>query len=221
MQRFIKLEVDLDNELARRSYTSPLLSTTRVSPADPDEGDRQRRATVASQDEAAMMAMEIYPQNNWSSVDFSFSIMSMLALRFRLPHLDEEERRTFVTLLRRDVGMTFLWTPERWEQDYLIFVNQGVFTRVYAFSQTAEATARLTNEALGTLTDWLERGWFPRRRRRRSSQVVTPQAPPPAPEPPPGNPADSDKVKRIVQRLESGNLGKPENPGGADDPFTW
>ena len=35
--------------------------------------------------------------------------------------------------MHRDNGIAFLWTRERWERDYLIFVVRDRFARLYAF----------------------------------------------------------------------------------------
>lgn len=239
LQRFIRLEADLDKELSKRSATSPLLSTVELNPKRPRPEDRQLLATLASQDNAAMMSVDINPLRD--STDFSFTVRSMLTLRFEMPRLDLEERRTFLNNMRRDYGMAFLWTRERWEQDYMIFIKQEYFTRVYAFSRNLEATARMTNEAIGTLLDWLEKCWFPRNKKRSTQSITAPSTPAlPAETAAPvvAKPAlpreATDTLLRIVKKLEVHEPEKtegenkttppaapPTSGGEANDPFTW
>src|SRR5688500_3191619 len=112
LQRFIKLEIDLDSELSKRSESAPLLSTVSLNPRRPKPEDRQLLATIASQDSAAMMDVEINPALD--KTEFAFTVRSMLTMRFRPDQLDKEEQRNFITMMRRDIGMAFLWTRDRW-----------------------------------------------------------------------------------------------------------
>lgn len=162
LQRFLRLETDLDKELAKRSSNAPLLSSLVLNPRRPTANDRQLLASIASQDNGAYMEVEIDPDSDITN--FAFTVKSMLTLRFNLPRLDLDERRTFIERARREFGVAFLWTRERWENDYLVFVRQEYFSRVYAFSRNIEATARLTTQSMGDWMDWLERCWFPRGR---------------------------------------------------------
>ena len=96
-------------------------------------------------------------------------MFSALALRFRLSPLVASDRTRWLDLMGRDSGIAFLWTRERWEQPYLIFVVREHFARLYAFSPHGiEAAARMTPDMITKLMDWIGAFWFPDR--------VTPRA---------------------------------------------
>jgi hypothetical protein len=172
LKRFLRLEVDLDEELARTAMSAPLLSTIALDPKRPRGDEKRLAAVLISQDESAMMHVDVYPDINTTVV--SFKIKSMLTLRFNLPRLDLDERRAYLDSMRRDEGLAILWTRERWEQDFVIFTKKEFFSRVFAFSPHYEATARLANEATGALLDWLERCWFPRGDRKTRTTAMLP-----------------------------------------------
>lgn len=171
LQRFLKLEIDLAEELRQIAPAAPLLSSIVLAPPRPRGDERRLVATLSSQDTGAVMQVEIFPEHDRTV--FGFTIKNMLTFRFNLPHLDQNERQAYLEDMRREHGFTVLWTRERWEHDYLIFVKQEFFTRVFAYAASFEATARLTNEVTGQLLDWLERCWFPRHRDRRRSKRST------------------------------------------------
>ena len=171
LQRFLRLEIDLDEELSKQGAAAPLMSAVSLKPRRP-RGDEQRLvAEMSGQDAGATVHVEVYPENDLTL--FLFGLEHMLTLRFRLPKLDLDERRQYLDLMHRDDGIVILWTRERWERDYLVFIKQEFFTRVYAYSGMYEATTRMTNEVVGGLMDWLERCWFPRTRDRRRHQRTT------------------------------------------------
>jgi hypothetical protein len=175
LQHYLRLETDLDDELAALAMASPLMSSLSLSPQRPRGDETRMIGRLSSQDTGSTMEIGVYPENDTMTV--SFTVKNMLTLRFKFPHLDLDERRSFLEVMHRDSGIAILWTRERWEQDYMIFVKQEVFTRAYAFSSSFEALARLTNEATGDLLDWLERCWFPRskgRRTKRSTAMLDP-----------------------------------------------
>ncbi len=102
------------------------------------------------------------------AVEVTFALLSALGLRFNLCPLIASDRRRWLDLMRRENGIAFLWTRERWEQAYLIFVVREHFARLYAFSPHGfEAAARLTPDMVTALIDWLESSWFPGRRAQR------------------------------------------------------
>lgn len=222
MQRFLRLEIDLDKELAKRSTNAPLLSSLVLNPRRPGPNDRQLLAVLSSQDNAASMEVEIDPQADITN--FSFTVKSMLTLRFNLPRLDSDERRTFIERARREYGAAFLWTRERWESDYLIFVRQDYFSRVYAFSRNIEATARLTTQSMGDLMDWLERCWFPRgkgtRSRRTQQADALPQ--PVIPTASSTQPKRSAELRKMAEEWLL-NKKEQENPSDKEDgtSLTW
>jgi hypothetical protein len=178
LQRYMRLEIDLDKELARRGSNAPLMSSIKLEPPRPRGTEPYLRAVLSSQDASASVMVEIHPDHELMSL--AFGIQNLLTLRFNLDDLDKDERHTFLEMARRDSGLTLLWTPERWEQDYLVFVRQEFFTRVYAFSASFEAMIRLSDEVTLTLLDWLDRAWFARdrqqRRKERGTQVLHPGA---------------------------------------------
>jgi hypothetical protein len=113
-----------------------------------------------------------------AAVEFTFTMYSALALRFRLSPLMATDRSRWLDLMRRANGIAFLWTRDRWEQPYLIFVVREHFARLYAFSPHGfEAAARLTPDMVTTLIDWLESLWFPERRAQRDEDDRQTSAP--------------------------------------------
>ena len=175
LQHYLRLETDLDDELASLAMASPLMSSLSLNPPRPRGNETRMVGKLSSQDTGSTMEIGVYPESD--TMMASFTVKNMLTLRFRFQQLDLDERRGFLESMRRDSGVAILWTRERWEQDYMIFIKQEVFTRAYAFSSNFEALARLTNEATGDLLDWLERCWFPRnkgRRTKRSTAMLDP-----------------------------------------------
>jgi len=170
LQRYLRLESDLDAELLNLSPHAPLLSNIVLTPRRPRGNEEFMSALLTTQDTSASLQVDVQPGFALSS--FAFGIKSMLNLRFHLPKLDPTEKRSFLDHMQRDKGITILWTPERWEGDFLVFLKQDFFTRVYAFSRNFDATARLTTEVKGTLLDWFERCWFPRRHDRRVKRTT-------------------------------------------------
>ncbi len=214
IQRYLRLDIDLDRELSKRSTNAPLLSSLVLSRPSPNE--RQFLARISSQDNAASMEVEIDPQAD--NTNIAFTVKSMLTLRFNLPVLDLEERRVFVEKARRELGIAFLWTRERWESDYLIFIRQDYFSRVYAFSRNTEATARITTQAMGDLMHWLERCWFPRGkggRTRRTQQVDVPQ--PLIPTASSTQPKRSEELRRMIEEWQLKQAREKDNPSEGDN----
>lgn len=164
LQRFITGETDLDEELALRYVHAPLLSHVRFLPTPGEPVRRQTSAYFSSQDDSALMTVGApLGGKNGAVVEFTFTLRSMVGLAFRVDPLTVEDRRRWLELIRRENGITVLWTRERWEKPYLIFVVRDYFARVYAFAPTGfEAAARLTPDMLNALTDWLETVWFSR-----------------------------------------------------------
>lgn len=163
LQRFIAGETDLDEELARRYVHTPLLSHVRFLPAPGEPVRRQTSAYFSSQDDSALLTVGApVGGKNGAVIEFTFTLMSMVGLGFRIDPLTVEERRRWLELVRRENGITMLWTRARWEKPYVIFVTREHFARVYAFAPSGfEAAARLTPDMLTALADWLETVWFP------------------------------------------------------------
>jgi hypothetical protein len=157
LQQFFTGKVDLDVELARRYPSPPLLSSVTFTP-EPGNAARHGFALFSSQDNAAAISIEIHGSSG--ALDVSFLLQSMIAVRFSLGATTEAHRKRFVDLMRRESGIAFLWTKERWERDYLIFVVREHFARVYAFGPGRfDGACRLTPDLLGQLVNWLQGFW--------------------------------------------------------------
>lgn len=166
LQQFFSGEIDLDTDLSRRFANAPLLSHIQFVPKPGEPAQRQATALLSSNDDSATLAVDaLIGQGAQTTLEFTFTLFSTLALRFRLSPLVTADRSRWIELVRRESGIAFLWTRERWEQPYTIFVVREHFARLYAFSpQGFEAAARLTPDTIRALVDWLEDIWFPERR---------------------------------------------------------
>lgn len=166
LQQFFSGEIDLDSDLSRRFMNAPLLSYFRLLTESGEASTRQATAIVCSNDDAAIMTVDAHTiRGQEAALEFTFTLQSTLALRFRLPSLMATDRSRWLELMRRANGIAFLWTRERWEQPYLIFVVREYFARLYAFSPHGfEAAVRMTPDMVIALVDWLEGLWFPGRR---------------------------------------------------------
>ncbi|GAB4420032.1 MAG: hypothetical protein Kow00106_16430 [Anaerolineae bacterium] len=160
LQQFFAGEIDLDEELLSRFPNAPLLSHMHVLPGGSAPLQQQVTVTLGSNDDAATLIVDA-ALDETAALTFTFSLFSALALRFHLTPLLAVDRAAWLPLLRRENGITVLWTRERWEQPYLILVRREGFGRLYAFSPYGfEAAARLTPDMVTGLADWLERTWF-------------------------------------------------------------
>lgn len=169
LQQFFAGEIDLDADLARRFGNPPLLSTLKLVPEPGAPLQRQASAVLSSNDESAVLTVDARLDLS-AGLEFSFTLFSALGLRFRLGTLVEAERRRWVDLMRRPNGIAFLWTRERWEAPYVIFVVREQYGRIYAFApQGLEAAARLTPDAIAGMVNWLEDLWFPGARQAREA----------------------------------------------------
>jgi hypothetical protein len=174
LQQFFAGEIDLDSDLARRFVNAPLLSSVRFVTHPAEAGRRQATALFSSNDDAAIMTADTHIQKGQeAALELTFTLYSALGLRFRLPSLGSTDRRRWLDLMRRSNGIAFLWTRERWEQPYLVFVVRDYFVRLYAFSPHGfEAAARLTPDMAIALVDWLEGLWFPGQASGREEAVA-------------------------------------------------
>ncbi len=156
LQQFFTGRVDLDVELARRYPASPLLSSPSFTP-EPGTRTRHGYAQFMGQDNAAAMTVEL---RDSGAIEVSFLLQSMIAIRFNLSAITDVHRKRFLELMRRPNGIAFLWTRERWENDYLIFVVREHFARVYAFGPGRyDAACRLTPDCVEQLMAWLAAFW--------------------------------------------------------------
>jgi hypothetical protein len=157
LQQFFAGRIDLDVELARRYPASPLLSSPSFTP-EPGKRTRHGYAQFMSQDNSAAMMVELRGDNG--AIEVCFLLQSMVSVRFNLSAITDVHRRRFLELMRRPDGIAFLWTRERWEQDYLVFVVREQFARVYAFGPGRyDAACRLTPDCLDQLMAWLAGYW--------------------------------------------------------------
>ncbi len=172
LQQFFAGEIDLDTDLSRRFANAPLLSTIKFFPKSGEMVRHQASALISSNDDQAMLSVDAHLDDD-STLDFTFTLYSALALRFRISPLTEAVRRRWLDLMRRKDGITFLWTRDRWETAHVIFVVRENFVRVYAFSPHGiESAARLTPDMATALLHWLEDLWFPGQRAEREAAEV-------------------------------------------------
>jgi hypothetical protein len=158
IKEFLRGEIDLDTELARRFARAPLMATIHRSPQDTRPASRSI-AMLTTQDQAAMLTVDVYSEEDVTEV--TFTLNHMLAQRFRLSNLTDYDRGRWLDLMRRNAGVTFLWNSRRWEDDYAIFVVRPHYVRLYAFSpRQIEASVRITHPVMRDLIDWLELRWF-------------------------------------------------------------
>ncbi len=155
LEQFFNGEIDLEAELALRFTSTPVMSTIKFRTLGANKA--RGVATIATQDGAAQVMFEA--DKNTRAVQASFSLNSMLSLRFSLRNLVDRTR--WLELVRREEGgLAFLWSAHRWEQDYIICIARRYYTNFYAFSPNGlEAAARLTPEISHKLLHWLEDHW--------------------------------------------------------------
>lgn len=163
LQQFFSGEIDLDAELSRYFLNAPLLAHARFVPAPGEPVRRQATAMFSCQDDSAMMVVNAPIKNEPdASLEFNIVLSSSLAMRFNLNGLSRTDRLRWLDLMRRENGIAFLWTRDRWEQPYIIFVVREYFARLYAFSPHGlEAAVRMVPDMVKEMLDWLQNLWFP------------------------------------------------------------
>jgi hypothetical protein len=158
IKQFLRGEIDLDTELARRFAKAPLLTSIARSPQDTRAASRAT-AMLTSQDSSAMHSFDLYSDQD--ATEATFTLNHMLALRFHIDNLSSYDKRRWLDLMQRDAGVAFLWNSRRWEDDYCIYVLRPHYVRMYAFSpQRFEASVRLTHPVARQLIAWLDIRWF-------------------------------------------------------------
>lgn len=208
LQQFFTGEIDLDTELAHRFANAPLMASMSSNPRKITALTRRASAILTAQDGAAMMIFDVELQTG--RLEASFTANSMLSFRFDLGFIEKVDRQRWVDLMRRKSGIAFLWTKERWENDYMIWVVREYFTRVYAFSpKRFEAGIRMTPDTVEKMLNWFEAYWLRNQReeatksspkkaidKARLSAALNVDATPPPPPPEPATsedpPADDD-----------------------------
>lgn len=156
LNQFFAGKISLDYELARRFPNAPLLSSAHFAPA-PGKQARAGWAQFKAQDEAAALTLDLRGADG--SFDASFGLGSMVSVNFEMGAIADAQRIRFLDQLRRSNGISILWTRERWERDYMIFVVRERFARLYAFGGRFEAACRLSPDVLEQLVMWLTGFW--------------------------------------------------------------
>ncbi len=158
LQGFFTGKLDLDVELVRRYPSPPLLSNMTFAPK-PGLHRKHGFAQFASQDTSSVMTIEIHSTSG-AALEVSYLLYSMIGVHFTLGEISEASRKRFLELIQRPNGIAFLWTRERWEHDYIIFVVRDRFARMYAFGPgRVEAACRLTPDGIVQLHTWLTGFW--------------------------------------------------------------
>jgi hypothetical protein len=157
LQQFFNGEIDLDAELAKRFPTMPMMSMVKFRTLGSHSG--RRVATLSSQDGSASLTFD--GDTSTKMIHMSFTLGSMLTLRFTLNELSDLDRSRWLELMKRDEGgLAFLWGQTRWSNDYVICIARKYFTNFYAFSpHNFEAAVRLTPGVIRQLLDWIEDIW--------------------------------------------------------------
>jgi hypothetical protein len=157
LQQFFNGEIDLDLELTKRFPKMPMMS--RIKFRQVGTSGNLHSAMLATQDGRANLTIDADPTTR--RMQMSFTIESMITLRFMLANLSDMDRDRWLELMRREQGgLAFLWGPDRWQSDYIICLGRKYFTNLYAFSpNNFEAGIRMTPNVSKELLDWLQRTW--------------------------------------------------------------
>lgn len=157
LDQYFDGEIDLDRELTARFPNMPLMSLFHARSL----GKRKKRqvAALSAQDGSASILVEVDVASR--ALHFTFTLGSMLGLRFQFDLLSPLDRERWLDMLRSgDEALSFLWGQSRWEADYLICAAHRHYTNVFAFSAShTEAAARLTPDVTRRLLDWLQLCW--------------------------------------------------------------
>lgn len=157
LAQYFNGDIDLSQELTGRFPQMPLMSQINFRA----QGTKTKHhiAMISTQDGAANLRIEI--DGGTRATFFTFTLNSMLALRFGLNGLSDLDRNHWIEPMKRESGeVAFLWGAQRFRSDYLITVPQKLYTNLFAFSPLhTEAAARLTIEASRKLMAWLEPLW--------------------------------------------------------------
>lgn len=157
LQQHFDGEINLEAELARRFPEMAVMPHIKIRPLG--EGQRREVATMTTADNAAHAVIDADLLTG--NLILSFTLSSMLTLRFSLHDISPRMRQRWLDLMRRpEGGVAFLWGPARWESDYLACVVHKYYTNLYCFSpNNFEAGIRMTNIVTEKLVDWLVQVW--------------------------------------------------------------
>lgn len=155
VRQFLNGEGDLHSELAQRYPNQPLLSLIHVRNLTGGRGI----ASLSAQDGAASLIVEIDLTSH--SAQFSYTLASMLTLRFDLVNLTDADRGQWLEQMASVSDRAhILWGKLRWRADYMIWSRRQHYTNVYAFSaHHTEAVVRLTPDVARVLIDWMQQHW--------------------------------------------------------------
>ncbi len=156
IKQFLRGEIDLNTELSRRFASAPLITTIAREPQDARSASRST-AMLSTQDNSSTLTIDVFSDQNITEATFTMN--HMMSMRFRLPGLSSYDKRSWLELMKRDAGAAFLWTNQRWENDYFIFVLRPHYVRLYGFSEYYEASVRITHPISRQLIDWLGTRW--------------------------------------------------------------
>ncbi|MBZ0294478.1 MAG: hypothetical protein K8L99_18080, partial [Anaerolineae bacterium] len=150
-------EISVEAELNQRFPSMPVMSTFNSRVVDDEQ--QHGVATLATQDAAALLLVDVDRASRL--VQFSFTFRSMLTLRYQFTGLSDKDRERWLESMRDPENrLAFLWGQRRWESNYLMCVTHKYHTNLYAFSpQHFESAARLTLDVAQKLVDWLEDFW--------------------------------------------------------------
>jgi len=157
LQQFFNGEIDLDIELSKRFPSMPMMTLIKFRTLGSKSG--RRVTTLASQDGSASVTIDADAETK--VIQLSFTLGSMMTLRFNLSNLSDADRARWLDLMQREQGgLAFLWGPQRWQEDYIICISRQYHANMYAFSpNNFEAGIRMTPQVAKQLLDWLEEVW--------------------------------------------------------------
>ncbi len=169
LQPFFQEHIDLDQELVRRFPSMPLMSIIKFRDLYGD--GRRGVATLATQDGAANLIVDVSSEN--TEIQFSFTFGSMLSMRFHLSELSDLDRRAWLDNMETRVDdIVFLWGQSRWEKDYVICVPNHYYVSLLAFSATNfEAAVRIAPSINRKLFEWMHDFWYPGTREEDSEDA--------------------------------------------------
>ncbi len=157
LQAYFDGEGDLIKTLTARYPQMPLMSLINLR----DEGGSAPRGTavIATQDGAANVIVEVDAASH--TVQFTFGLSSMLALRFQPAAISASGRAAWLDMMLRETGdPAFLWSETRWQDDYILSAATKTYATFFAFSSYhTEAAARLTHDVSSKLLAWLGKYW--------------------------------------------------------------
>ncbi len=157
LEQFFNGEIDLDLELSKRYPSMPMMAQVQTRTLGSTSG--RRVFTLTTQDGSASLILDADLKTK--IVQLSFTLGSMLTLRFTLDTLSDMDKTRWMELMRREQGgLAFLWGQNRWESDYLICISRKHHTNFFAFSpHNFDAGIRLTPPMTKQLLMWLEDVW--------------------------------------------------------------